>query len=89
MDCPRCESDLESYQLGNQTAHHCEECGFVGININRDPDQPESESWEEAFDRIAESKGESDMHRAEGVVTPRDMEDDSESAGPKKVTRKS
>ena len=58
MDCPRCETTLETYALGDSEAEVCERCGYVGVTVEHEREPVEFESWQEALRRFEEKHAE-------------------------------
>lgn len=54
MDCPRCETSLSRYSLGERVAVGCEECGYVGVATDHASTPKELESWDDALERFRE-----------------------------------
>lgn len=53
MECPRCGSQLTTYQLEGARAIVCEQCEYVGVPADfRPPTEEEEESWEEVLARF-------------------------------------
>jgi hypothetical protein len=52
MDCPRCETPLESYTLYGTEAVSCERCGYLGVTVEHRSEPKEMESWQAALDRF-------------------------------------
>ncbi|WP_299233178.1 hypothetical protein [Natronomonas sp.] len=48
MECPRCDSPLERYALGDRSAVTCGECGYVGVPVDHRDDAQRTETWAEA-----------------------------------------
>lgn len=45
--CPRCDGDLNSFQMGEQQSMQCDSCGYVGVALSSHAD-----AWRRAVDRI-------------------------------------
>jgi Zn-finger nucleic acid-binding protein len=58
MNCPRCETTLETYTLGDHDADVCERCGYVGVSVEHESERMEMESWSEALRRFHDQDAE-------------------------------
>jgi transposase-like protein len=54
MDCPRCGGTVITYQLDHQESYVCNECEYVGIDVDHGARPEEVESWDEAMMRFYE-----------------------------------
>lgn len=54
MDCSRCEATLRRYELAGRRAQVCEQCGYVGVDVEHRDEPVVVESWEEALTRFRE-----------------------------------
>ncbi len=54
MDCPRCGGTVITYQLDHQESYVCDECEYVGIDVDHGARPEEVESWDEAMMRFYE-----------------------------------
>ncbi len=52
MDCSRCEATLRRYELDGRRAQVCEQCGYVGVDVEHRDEPVVVESWEEALRRF-------------------------------------
>ncbi|CCQ37474.1 small CPxCG-related zinc finger protein [Natronomonas moolapensis 8.8.11] len=52
MECPRCGGPLSRYQLGEKVSYACDECVYVGVEVNHRATPRPLESWEEALSRF-------------------------------------
>lgn len=52
MPCERCGGTLERYELGENRAGVCANCGFVDVAVSHEREAPPAESWAEAIDRF-------------------------------------
>jgi uncharacterized Zn finger protein (UPF0148 family) len=52
MACPRCDSPLERYTLGETEAVVCGRCGYTGVPVEHTSEPVEAESWQAALDRF-------------------------------------
>jgi ribosomal protein S27AE len=63
IDCPRCGGTIITYQLDDQESYVCDECEYVGIDVDHGATSEEVESWDKAMIRFYErgsGGGESD-----------------------------
>ncbi|PSP82343.1 hypothetical protein BRC83_09450 [Halobacteriales archaeon QS_1_68_17] len=60
MDCPRCGAQLLTYSLDERTAFVCEDCGYVGVPADHEPEPEPEESWGEALERFYDRFGAGD-----------------------------
>jgi hypothetical protein len=68
MDCPRCGGAVTVYQLGDRESYVCDDCEYVGIDVEHGAEPEEIESWDEAMERFYE--------RFSGVSTGAEAADD-------------
>jgi hypothetical protein len=54
MDCPRCGGTIITYQLDDQESYVCDDCEYVGIDVDHGATPEEVESWDEAMMRFYE-----------------------------------
>ena len=53
MHCPRCGTELTTISIdGGSTAVYCDQCGFANIETSPASVEPESETWDDAFNRF-------------------------------------
>ncbi len=52
MDCPRCGTPLTRYALDGREALGCDECGYIGVEIDHHVERRENETWAEALARF-------------------------------------
>ncbi|MFQ3318394.1 MAG: DNA-directed RNA polymerase subunit M/transcription elongation factor TFIIS [Natronomonas sp.] len=54
MECPRCGSALERYELQGREAVTCESCGYIGVPVEHRSELRDAESWDDALSRFYE-----------------------------------
>ena len=52
MDCPQCGGPLSRYRLFGREAVGCDDCGYVGLEVDHTGEAVEGESWDEALRRF-------------------------------------
>lgn len=52
MNCPRCGGTLEVYRLGDGESRSCQDCQYVGIEVEHASEGRRSESWDDALERF-------------------------------------
>ncbi|MFB6105822.1 MAG: hypothetical protein ABEJ70_02505, partial [Halobacteriaceae archaeon] len=57
MDCPRCGGPTTDYTLGGRSASVCEDCGYVGVDVDHGSEVPRRESWTDAIRRFRTGVG--------------------------------
>ena len=55
MECPRCESPLERYTLGDRSAVTCGKCGYASIPVDHHGEPQSAETWTEALSRVPDA----------------------------------
>jgi hypothetical protein len=56
MDCPRCGGQLHTYVFRGEEANGCDDCGFVGVEVEHQHEPLEIESWDDAINRFYEQQ---------------------------------
>lgn len=52
MDCPRCGTPLTRYALEGREALGCDDCGYIGVEVDHHVERREDETWAEALARF-------------------------------------
>jgi DNA-directed RNA polymerase subunit M/transcription elongation factor TFIIS len=52
MDCPRCGAPLTRYALEGREALGCDECGYIGVEVDHHVERREDETWADALARF-------------------------------------
>lgn len=52
MECPRCNASLSRYSLAERTVSVCEDCGYVGVDVDHASEPSPEESWSDAIRRF-------------------------------------
>lgn len=52
MDCPRCGTPLTRYALDGREALGCDDCGYIGVEVDHHVERREDETWAEALARF-------------------------------------
>lgn len=56
MDCPRCDASLVVYSFRERRALGCEDCGYVGVEVDHHVERRPEETWTEALERFARGR---------------------------------
>lgn len=55
MECPRCESSLERYTLGDRSAVTCGTCGYASVPVDHHGEPQSAETWADALSRVPDA----------------------------------
>ncbi len=69
MECPRCESPLQRYTLGDRSAVTCGTCGYASIPVDHHGEPQSAETWADALSRVPNAA------RIESVTVETAMDD--------------
>lgn len=58
MDCPRCGAALTRYALDGREALGCDDCGYIGVEVDHHVERREDETWAEALARFERQQDE-------------------------------
>ena len=53
-ECPRCQTPLERFSLGDAETLACNRCGFADVPVEHESKAFRYESWQDAFHRFYE-----------------------------------
>ncbi|MFC7177576.1 hypothetical protein [Halosegnis marinus] len=71
MDCPRCGAPLVAYSFREKRALGCEDCGYVGVEVDHHAERRPEESWADALERFARARdGTATDGEAEPAIVP-------------------